>query len=133
MLVENFVTKIFRELDDLWASTGIDDTDCKLEEKDTAFEGFAGEPHAYFECLLLLNKELKDLCLPDELTCYVKRAAAGDTIFRYTICYGASYLDATWKDWLITHKKVLSTQVQPVVDSLEGMQLSAREHLDYMK
>eukprot|EP00961_Rhodomonas_salina_P023170 311172-Rhodomonas_salina.1 len=79
MTDQDFATKIFTELHELWKPTGINDTDSKLEEKEAAFEGFAGEPHAYFERLLLINGELKDLSLPDKPTRDVKRA--GDAIF----------------------------------------------------
>eukprot|EP00961_Rhodomonas_salina_P071023 953649-Rhodomonas_salina.1 len=92
----SFATAIFTQLDELYRPEGEDDKEGKLDEKDKAFEGFAGDPHAYFERLMRLNRELAELGVPDDTHRNVKRA--GDAIFQYATREDATELDKTWKD-----------------------------------
>eukprot|EP00961_Rhodomonas_salina_P277044 3744063-Rhodomonas_salina.1 len=69
-----------------------------------------------------LNRELAELSVPDDTHRDIKRA--GDVIFKYATRDDATELDKTWKDWLMTHSRVVKIHNQS--DTLAEMQKSAR-------
>eukprot|EP00961_Rhodomonas_salina_P168995 2276998-Rhodomonas_salina.3 len=84
----NFATVIFTDLDEEYKPEGMNYIDYKLNEKDTAFDKFNGDPHTYFEKLFVVTSELTDLGIAKEVTLDLKRA--GCAIFRFAIREGAT-------------------------------------------
>eukprot|EP00961_Rhodomonas_salina_P039753 534372-Rhodomonas_salina.1 len=67
--------------------------DTKIAEKDAAFEKFNGEPHQFFERLILVCSELRDLGEPDDEKRNVKREQ--EAIFAFALLDGATPVSYT--------------------------------------
>eukprot|EP00961_Rhodomonas_salina_P277170 3745565-Rhodomonas_salina.2 len=126
---DDFASKIFTELHDLWKPSGSNEADTKAEEKDELIEKFNREPQSYFENLIHVNSELRDLGARDEVARDLRRA--GDAIYRFALRENTTPMEKRWEQWLTLHRHAMVMEGK--ADSLMEMQISARKHLNDQK
>jgi len=124
MTTDTFAKDLFDEIESEYKPDEYNDVEDKIDEYNEALEAFDGNPTPYFEKLIRISTDLKNLNEPDTTRRDIKRI--GDIIFKWANTEGADPIQKSWGEWLTLHQQLVRMAgVQP---TFETMKNAAVEH-----